>query len=235
MGREENKLPTTINTLIKLLIQGLIPILLILGNVRLILFTANAWVPIEYRLPGFPDDPYGFTIDDRLKWSAVDVDYLLNEDEIEYFDGYRLDSGEPMHNERELSHMQDVKILVEKTWMAFRVGFVVLLLLTILVGWDAGYEAVWESLRRGSIWTLILLAIIIVGILLAFGFLFVGFHRIFFEGETWLFYYSDTFIRLYPERFWRDVFMYLAGLTALQSAVLYWLSRKLIKRGTDPS
>lgn len=229
MNNEKNKLPAALNMTFRVLIQIIIPILLILGNVRLVLATAKAWIPIEYRLPGFPDDDYGFTLDDRLKWSAVDLDYLLSEAEIDYFDQFILESGDPMHNDRELSHMEDVKILVQQSWMAFRVGFILLLFLLVLLGWDQGYDAVWESLRRGFLWTLILLGILVVGIALAFGLLFVGFHRIFFEGETWIFKFSDTFIRLYPERFWRDVFIFLTLLTGLLSGLLYWLSNKVIR------
>jgi integral membrane protein (TIGR01906 family) len=230
MSLEENKLPVALSSLLRFIVQVMVPLLLILGNVRLILFTAKAWVPVEYKLPGFPEDSYGFTLDDRLKWSAIDIDYLLNEVELEYFDEYRLDSGEMMHNERELGHMQDVKSLVQSTWLAFRIGLVALLFLMILIGWDSGYEAVWKSLHRGSIWSLFLLGILAIGILLAFGFLFVGFHKVFFEGDTWLFRYSDTFIRLYPERFWRDVFIFLAGITAIEAGLLFWISKKLIER-----
>jgi len=41
------------------LIQVLFPIVIILTSVRLVLYTADAWVKIEYRMPGFPADLYG--------------------------------------------------------------------------------------------------------------------------------------------------------------------------------
>ena len=40
-------------------------------------------------MPGFPDDSYGFTLEDRVYWSRVDVAYLQNDEGIEYFDAYR--------------------------------------------------------------------------------------------------------------------------------------------------
>ena len=231
MDAEHKTLPPLLSNLLRIIIQVLIPILLILGSVRLLLVTANVWIPIEYRSPGFPHDPYGFTLDDRLEWSKVDMDYLLNEAEIDYFDQFHLDSGEPMHNERELIHMEDVKILVQNTWFAFRMGIILLIFLFILLGWDQGFLSVWEVLRKGALWGLILLVVLVIGIAIGFGVLFVGFHKIFFEGETWIFRYSDTFIRLYPERFWRDVFIILAGLTVIQTGVLFWLAG-LIQRKT---
>jgi integral membrane protein (TIGR01906 family) len=226
---EKNKLPKFLAKFLQFLVQITIPVLLILGSIRLVLVTAKTWIPVEYKLPGFPDDPYGFTLEDRLKWSEIDIDYLLNDSEIDYFDNFQIENGEPLHNERELLHMQDVKVLVQQSWLGFRVGLILLIFFLILLGWDQGYDAVWISLHRGFLWTLILLGILTVGIVLAFGLLFVGFHRVFFEGDTWIFKYSDTFIRLYPERFWRDVFIFLALLTAAQSGLLYWLSGLVVR------
>ena len=225
--------PSGLTKILRIIIQVMIPLLLILGTVRLILVTANIWIPIEYRLPGFPVDPYGFSLEDRLKWSEIDVDYLLNKDGIDYFDSFKLDSGEPMHNERELKHMQDVKILVQQSWVIFRIGFICLMFFLLVLGNTQGYDSVWESLQKGFLWTLIFLGILAVGIIVAFGFLFVGFHRLFFQGDTWIFSYSDTFIRLYPERFWRDVFIFLAILTAGIAGLLYWITGKVVKRSKE--
>jgi len=47
---------------------------------------------------------------------------------------------------------------------------------------------------------------------------FAGFHSLFFEGDSWLFLYSDTLIRLFPIRFWQDAFL-LAAILALGGGV----------------
>jgi integral membrane protein (TIGR01906 family) len=47
---------------------------------------------------------------------------------------------------------------------------------------------------------------------------FTAFHQLFFEGDTWLFLYSDTLIRLFPLRFWQDAFL-LAAVIALGGGV----------------
>jgi integral membrane protein (TIGR01906 family) len=54
-----------------------------------------------------------------------------------------------------------------------------------------------------------------VGILLnpnVFWQFFTLFHQVFFTGDSWLFYYSDTLIRLFPIRFWQDAFLWAAIL-----------------------
>jgi uncharacterized membrane protein len=48
---------------------------------------------------------------------------------------------------------------------------------------------------------------------LAFWQFFTLFHGLFFEGDSWLFLYSDTLIRLFPIRFWQDVFLAAALIT----------------------
>jgi len=48
---------------------------------------------------------------------------------------------------------------------------------------------------------------------------FAGFHRLFFEGNSWLFAYSDTLIRLFPIRFWQDAFL-LAALISSAGGLL---------------
>lgn len=210
-------------------IRFLLPILLILSSVWIILQTANLWIPLEYQMPGFPDDPYGFTLEDRVYWSRVDVAYLQNDEGIEYFDAYRLDNGDPMHNARELRHMEDVKNLIRITWRVLGLGWVILILIGAIAGSRVGWGQVVEMITtsaRGTIWLMILLAL---GLVIAFGVLFVGFHRLFFEGDTWLFAYSDTFIRLYPERFWRDTFALVALGTLLLSLIFRWLPTRIYR------
>jgi integral membrane protein (TIGR01906 family) len=61
---------------------------------------------------------------------------------------------------------------------------------------------------------------------LGFGVVFVGFHRLFFEGSSWIFPLSDTFIRLYPERFWRDTFVLVVLITGVLTAITYLVGRR---------
>jgi integral membrane protein (TIGR01906 family) len=196
----------------------------------LVLITAKTWVRIEYNLPGFPEDRYGFDLDDRLYWSEVDIDYLLRDVGPDYFEAFKLDDGSPMHNTRELRHMEDVKILVGRVWIVWGSGLVLIVLLFMAIWRSGEKEIALRALLEGSKLTLILMALIGLGTLFAFGILFVGFHRIFFEGNTWLFLPSDTFIRLYPERFWRDTFIFLGVVTVIETSLVYLGSRYLMDR-----
>jgi len=208
----------------------LLPIVIVLTSVRILLLTAKGWVPIEYNLPGFPQDRYGFSLEDRLYWASIDIKFLLNEDGLEYFDGLRLGDGSPMHNERELEHMDDVKRLMQVVWKVWGVGFIFIILLILLLWKVGGAYVALQGLMVGARGTLILMVVFSIGVFFAFGVLFVGFHRIFFEGSTWIFPYSDTFIRLYPERFWRDTFVYVVFLTLVEAILVFLVARYLSAR-----
>jgi integral membrane protein (TIGR01906 family) len=209
------------------LVHLLSPAVFLLLSLRLVLITAHVWVPLEYRAPGFPDDPYGFTLQERIYWSSVDIEFLLNDADISYFDSYRLEDSSPMHNERELRHMVDVKRLIGYTVWALWAGLALLGLLTAALWKFSGRGSAMEALAHGSRNTFYFMGVLLIGIVFSFGVVFVGFHRIFFEAGTWRFRYSDTFIRLYPERFWRDTFLLLLFTTAVLAVVVRQAARRL--------
>jgi integral membrane protein (TIGR01906 family) len=197
----------------------LIPLVLILTSVRLLL--TPQFVTVEYHLPGFPADDYGMTQQQRLEYAPLALDYLLNDQGIEFLGDQHFPDGSPLYNERELSHMADVKTLTQtllKVW---------LLATALLVGIAAAawHFEWWDAFRgwlaRGGRVTVFLILILLAFIFISFDALFVEFHHIFFQGDSWLFLYSDTLIRLFPMRFWQDVFIALAAFALLGGAALW--------------
>jgi len=197
------------------LVAILVPITLIGLGLRVLL--THTFLKIEYNMPYFPPDQYGFTKEDRMKWAPYALDYLVNSADISYLGDLKFDDGTPLYNERELSHMADVKRV---TRGALNVWYISLALLVILAGWSwrEGWMQTYRlGLMRGG-WMMVGLAgaigvIAIIGIAInpnVFYSFFVGFHSLFFEGDSWLFLYSDTLIRLFPLRFWQDAFLYAA-------------------------
>lgn len=182
---------------------------------------------IEYRMPGFPEDSYGFTYEERVKWATYGMEYLLNNAGPEYLGDLRFDDGSPVFNEREVQHMLDVKIVVGQALTVFRISLALLVALGLFAwrrGWVDSYS---QGISRGG-WILLVVLLTLGGVALtSFWQFFASFHAIFFEGDSWLFAYSDTLIRLYPIRFWQDVIIYIMGGSALASGLLGWfLGRK---------
>lgn len=216
---------------LSIFIAILVPFVLIMLSIR-VLFTP-LYFQLEYRMPGFPADTYGFTLDDRLHWSRVSLEYLLNDAGIEYLGDQRLPDGSPLYNERELSHMLDVKILVQQMIKALWM-LVGLLLMLGAWAWGGGW---WGSFLRGlglgGRLTIGAIVLVLAAVAISFRVLFTAFHRLFFVGDTWLFLYSDTLIRLFPTRFWQDGFILMGIITIGGALLLIWAERRWAGRFTS--
>lgn len=202
----------------------LIPLTILMLAARLLL--TPVFLEVEYRLPGFPVDTYGFTTEDRIRWGTPSLIYLVNDQGINYLAQLMFDSSTnsgqagPIYNARELSHMRDVKDVLQillKIWYGALAVLVVLAIWARRANWLEAYNAGW---RRGGF--------LMIGLLVAFGIFaatsfwdfFAWFHSLFFTGDTWQFAYSDTLIRLFPMRFWEDCFVYIGAFSLIVALVL---------------
>jgi len=215
---------STITKIFGWIITILIPPILLMMSIRLMI--SPVFARVEYRMPGFPADPFGFTLEDRIHWSEPSIDYLVNTENITFLSSLEFEDGEPIFNGRELSHMQDVKQVVTGMRIGLAVCMLGLLASTFFaVRWGSrGY--VLSAYRRGA-WGLIgLIAAILFFVALSFNNLFTWFHQIFFESGTWQFYTSDTLIRLFPMRFWRDAFIFVGLLSLILAGLILLFGRE---------
>lgn len=203
----------------------LVPLALVLTGMRLMF--SPFYLQYEYNAPGFPADRYGFTTQDRLYWAPIAEEYLLNNKGIEFLGDLRFENGQAVYNERELKHMVDVKKTVQAALLAWMVSLVGLALLGVLA-WRGGWlDDFFGGLSRGGWLTIVFLVSVLAFVFFGFDVFFVAFHNVFFEPGTWMFYWSDTLIRLFPERFWRDIFI-LIGTFSIGGglAVAYIFKRR---------
>jgi integral membrane protein (TIGR01906 family) len=227
-------MPAWFVLLCRLVLIVFIPFVLVLTNVRLLL--TPLFPAIEYRLPGFPDDRYGFTQADRLKWSEIAIDYLLNNADIDFLGKLRFPEGQVappescayyldgdcnrLYNDRELKHMSDVKIVTRwalNVWVMSSVG---VLLAVGLLYYFREPGALRAGLIGGAAVTLVILLGLVTYLLINFNTFFIQFHQVFFESDTWTFLFTDTLIRLFPIRFWQDAFIFVGGAAILEAAAL---------------
>jgi integral membrane protein (TIGR01906 family) len=202
----------------------IVPFLLIMTSVRILL--TPAFPQLEYRTPNFPADPYGFTLSDRLNWSRYAIDYLVNNAGISYLGDLKFPDGKPLYNERELSHMADVKALVQVMLKVWIIGLAILLLLGIWA-WRSFWLVDFRiGLSRGGWLTIGLIVAILIGVSINFYALFTYFHEIFFTGSSWIFLFTDTLIRLFPLRFWQDCFIGMGAMSIAGGLALGFGLRK---------
>ncbi len=220
----------TIKIITATAVSIILPFFLLMSAIRLVF--QPVFLQLEYNAPGFPQDPYGFTKEDRLKWGRISLDYLFNDADISFLADQRLPDGSPLYNERELGHMLDVKNLIQlmlKVWL----GLFVVLALVLIWAWRGNWLPEFgRAYARGGWLTLGIIAAILIAIAVSFDWLFTAFHRIFFEGDTWLFLYSDSLIRLFPLRLWQDGFIAMGIVTALL-AILFIVGGNFLARKRD--
>lgn len=192
----------------------MLPVLLILTAIRLVL--TPAYLNVEYRMPGFPVDGYGFTLEDRLFYTTKTYEYLVNSEDISYLEDLNFENGTGIYNERELSHMEDVQVLIA---LALKVWIVLLIIIPLFVLLLLIFRE-YDEIRVGFFWggwvSVGLVAMLLLLILIDFDKLFTQFHKLLsFPGDSWLFYSSDTLIRLLPIRFFTDTFIFVGLFTLM--------------------
>jgi len=202
-----------------------IPIVICVLSILILL--SPIFMNLEYRLPNFPEDQYGFSTEERLDFGNRTRRYLITNATLDNLRELKFDSGEPIYIERELEHLEDVKIVLQGVFKVFWGAVAVLVLGGVYARFQNWWEGYSQSVSRGGWLTAGLLGIILFLAIVSFRSLFTNFHLIFFEGDSWLFLYSDTLIRLFPIRFWQDVFLVL-GITTLAGGILLgWLLPKV--------
>jgi integral membrane protein (TIGR01906 family) len=209
-----------------------IPVVLVLLSVRLVM--TPLFLTYEYNRPGFPVDAYGITLEERMTYGPLAVDYLLNDADITALSSQTFADGTPLYTPLELQHMEDVKVV---TRSAFHLLVILLILLLIAALFTlrsrsdlTRARAFWQGIFNGGLLTLGLIVVIILGAIFAWDYFFVTFHQLFFAEGTWVFLYSDTLIRLFPERFWFDAALLIGLLTVCGAVIFIGFSWMMISR-----
>ncbi len=202
-------------TFLRWLIVLLMPVVIILLAARVMV---NTWYPrFEYAKPDFPPDRYGFTAEERLELALVNINYLNHPDPadvaITMLQELRIPgTNRLLFTTDEIRHMIDVKRLTDIMWrVLLGAGLVLAASLIVLLARRETQAEGYAALFGGGLLTTGLLVLLILFVLLAWNTFFVMFHDVFFPPGTWTFDWSDSLIRLFPDRFWFDAGVLLVG------------------------
>lgn len=210
-----------------------VAILLLLSNLYLV--ATPTFIRHEYSKPGFPPADL-YTPAERQVLAEATLHYLRSRAGPEYLWDLSLE-GWAVYNPREVKHLVDVKVVMQA---AFWLQACALLLaaVTIAILWRGagGKLAVLRAVYWGSGGLLLCVAAIGLLAYTSFDVFFVLFHRVFFQGDSWLFAYSDTLIQLFPVQFWMDAAAALVLPAIAESVVVGGLAYVLSRRvGGGPS
>lgn len=206
------------------LVVAAVPVVITAAVIRLLL--TPIFTTVEYQLPHFPEDEYGFTQEERLLYGNLTRRYLVSGGDIQELRDLRFESGEPLYLERELSHLVDVKQVLGGLFSAAWAAAAVLFAAGLISHRAGEWHGFLGRISWGGWLTAGLLLALLILSLLSFNTFFTRFHEVFFEGDSWLFRYSDTLIRLFPIQFWQDVFLVFGVLTVGTGLLVGWLLPK---------
>ncbi|MGH2468131.1 MAG: DUF1461 domain-containing protein [Candidatus Limnocylindrales bacterium] len=132
--------------------------------------------------------------------------------------------GQPLYDQAEVRHMQDVR-----TVLGGFLGVVATAVVVLLAGLARARRADWwwRAVAVGA--GALAVGTVAVGALFAVAFdpMFTLFHEIFFPGGDWSFDPSTShLVQLYPIPFWELTTAVLAGLTLVGGVVVWWLARR---------
>lgn len=223
-----------------------LPVMLLMAGARLLL--SYEFLRFEYTRPGFPADPYGFSSADRLDYGMFAISWLFSADHIDSLAELRLPaekcwllaegSGDcPLFNTRELQHLADAKRILQWGFAAALFCFVsfALVMLASFKRRALPPGIVGMALRRGAILTLGLILALATAAAAAWDQAFDVFHALFFAAGSWRFPFSDSLIRLYPERLFVDAALALAAFVSLAALLILGLTERYRRPGAPPS
>lgn len=225
-----------IRFLLQILIILLLPVLLVLTNVRMMMTSSFArW---EYAKPDFPD-PTVIPVEARQPIVDTTLAYVKGTGDESLIADLTFDDGRRVYNQREVRHLTDVRVLVRQATIVHLASGLVLLLAAGFLVWMGRGDATARALAMGSGLTVALIGAIGVVAAFAFRFFFIRFHLTFFEGDTWMFPATDTLIQVFPEKFWFDVSLLIVLLTLVEAVVvgvvaLAWLGIRRRQRRRRP-
>jgi integral membrane protein (TIGR01906 family) len=143
-------------------------------------------------------------------------------------------NGQPVLNERERSHMNDVRTVFRGLWVLAAISAAVL----IVAIRRTDRSSAWRAVRRGALALTVGVVVLGAVALVAFDQLFETFHEIFFPAGSYEFDpRTDRLVQLFPFRFWDETAMVVgAVIIALALAIAVVAGRRARRTsGTSPA
>ena len=199
-----------------------LPVFLITSNVR--------WVINAPFLYSYGFDKYdipsrtGIERDELLSAARQVREYFSNGDELLDVRVVRQGVLRSLYNDREVLHMKDVKVLVKGVYRIQEgtAGFLIAFaLFGLAFGRTSFLSTLVRYLSRGGLLTLALVVVVGLASLVGFDRLFLAFHLVSFSNDLWQLDPSrDFLLMMFPQGFFFDATMWIAGSTVVEALLL---------------
>ena len=135
--------------------------------------------------------------------------------------------GAPVLNDRERSHMRDVRGVFAGFFALAAVAAVVLVVAGRRASAAASRREMWRAVFGGARGLAIAIAVVGAIAIFAFDAAFEVFHRLFFTSGSYTFDPgTDRLVQLFPERFWYETSTAVGVVTLVVTLVAMWRARR---------
>ncbi|MBM3699820.1 MAG: DUF1461 domain-containing protein [Actinobacteria bacterium] len=141
------------------------------------------------------------------------------------FEEFKLKGGLQYFNSNEISHLNDVRVLLSRILLLFYISSVLLIIFTLLLiekNWTAFIKNTGIIMTASSAFVLIFLVVLYI-LSSNFSHLFENFHYVFFPQGNWAFPEGSLIITIFPFGFFYDFFFSLIVSSLITSLVLFAL------------
>jgi integral membrane protein (TIGR01906 family) len=219
------------------ILSGLAVGLFILCIPIFLLTTSMNWAVNEVRLYQYGFDKFAVSEatgigDEELLVVAREIIHYFNSKEEPIQITILTAEDEELFNEREVTHLKDVKGLIGLCYNLQQATFGYLAAFAI-----GGF--VWQRRRfapslakmmlAGGAITIVLLILVGIVALVNFQWLFLGFHRLFFSGDSWIL--SGYLPQIFPPGFFYDAVLFIVGAIVVEALVIGGMGGFFVLRG----
>jgi integral membrane protein (TIGR01906 family) len=202
----------------------------VITAIAIVPFLSPAWVSFEQGRTGAEQLTGYSTAELRTATDAILADLVLGPPDFDVVVG-----GAPVLNDREQSHMRDVRgVFAGFGLLALlaAAGLVVALGLARRLGHP---ERAWSAVRNGA--RALVIGVVVAGVVAFFAFdaAFEVFHRLFFAGGSYTFDPgTDRLVQLFPFAFWSETTMAVGAVIVALSVVVAVVAGRQARRHASP-
>ena len=210
-----------------------VPVFLVTSNVRWVI---NAPFVYSYGFDKYEvTETTGIDREELIKAGADFREYFNSDEEVLDVQVVQYGVLRSIYNAREIAHMADVKGLVEGVFTV-HTGTGIYMVMFLIAG-ALIYRKRWLKMAAlfaavGGLLTLGVMTVLGLASLVGFERLFLAFHLISFSNDLWqLDPQRDVLLMMFPQGFFLDVTLWIAGSTAVEACLLssYLVARWIIR------
>lgn len=197
----------------------LLPLVIILGNFRYLVFNFNFYNSL-YEKSGV----YQTFDKDLAKYETDNLfDYFRGQNNIDH----------NFFSNQAITHLADVKDLIRFSTVLLYLALIAISALVTALAVKGKYKSIAQALFTSALITLVFILLLALGILKTFESLFTGFHQVLFTNNLWQFSQDDNLIKLFPQEFFIEFASRLSLNIIISSAIIVLVShiarRKILK------